>query len=233
MDFGEVMGVVLPIVYVVLGVALVWFVIELVITVRKTRTTVDKMKEQLDPTLESVQRITKSLEPAMDKVDPLVDRVSLTVDAANLEIMRLDQILEDVSDITDSASNAVGAVEAATNAPMEIMNNVTSKVREKLKSKHASDESVALGEAKAQHWQACRTKATMSRAAPPPRPRRTTTMRPSRSSPMTSLSGLRTSRMLPRATIPPRSARSWYPWPPIPMSRWRRRADGSSWYGPR
>ena len=29
------------------------------------------------------------------------------------------------------------------------MNNVTSKVREKLKSKHASDESVALGEAKA------------------------------------------------------------------------------------
>ena len=37
MDFGEVMGVVLPIVYVVLGVALVWFVIELVITVRKTR----------------------------------------------------------------------------------------------------------------------------------------------------------------------------------------------------
>ncbi|WP_296131004.1 hypothetical protein [uncultured Senegalimassilia sp.] len=149
MDFGEVMGVVLPIVYVVLGVALVWFVIELVITVRKTRTTVDKMKEQLDPTLESVQRITKSLEPAMDKVDPLVDRVSLTVDAANLEIMRLDQILEDVSDITDSASNAVGVVEAATNAPMEIMNNVTSKVREKLKSKHASDESVALGEAKA------------------------------------------------------------------------------------
>ena len=149
MDFGEVMGVVLPIVYVVLGVALVWFVIELVITVRKTRTTVDKMKEQIDPTLESVQCITKSLEPTMDKVDPLVDRVSLTVDAANLEIMRLDQILEDVSDITDSASNAVGAVEAATNAPMEIMNNVTSKVREKLKSKHASDESVALGEAKA------------------------------------------------------------------------------------
>lgn len=93
------------------------------------------------------------------------------MDAANLEIMRLDQILEDVSDITNSASNAVGAVEAATNAPMEIMNNVTSKVREKLKSKHASDESVALGEAKAkakpQHWQACRTKATMLQGGTP------------------------------------------------------------------
>ena len=73
----------------------------------------------------------------------------MTVDAANLEIMRLDQILEDVSEITDSASNAVGAVETVTNAPMEIMNNVTSKVRDKLKAKRASDESVALGEAKA------------------------------------------------------------------------------------
>ena len=75
--------------------------------------------------------------------------MSLTVDAANLEIMRLDQILEDVGEITDSASNAVGAVETVTNAPMEIMNNVTSKVRDKLKTKRASDESVALGEAKA------------------------------------------------------------------------------------
>ena len=65
MDFGEVMGVVLPIVYVVLGVALVWFVIELVITVRKTRTTVDKMKEQLDPTLEEVNDIKTAVSEAV------------------------------------------------------------------------------------------------------------------------------------------------------------------------
>lgn len=149
MDFGDILGVVLPVVYVVVGIALVWFVVELVITVRKTRGAVDEMKQQLDPTLESMQRISKSLEPVADKVDPLVDRVSLTVDAANLEIMRLDQILEDVGEITDSASNAVGAVEAATNAPMEIVNNVTAKVRDKFKAKRASDESVSLGEAKA------------------------------------------------------------------------------------
>ena len=31
-----------------------------------------------------------------------MERVSLTVDAANLEIMRVDQILEDVNEITDS-----------------------------------------------------------------------------------------------------------------------------------
>lgn len=149
MEVGEVMGVVLPIVYVVVGIALVWFVVELVLTVRKTRSTVEDMKKQIDPTLESVQRMTKSLEPVVDKVDPLVDRVSLTVDAANLEIMRLDSILEDVGEITDSASSAVGAVETVTNAPMELMNNVTSRVRGAFKTKHASDESVKLGEAKA------------------------------------------------------------------------------------
>ncbi len=149
MEVGEVLGVVLPVVYVVVGIALVWFVVELVLTVRKTRTTVEDMKKQIDPTLESVQRMTKSLEPVVDKVDPLVDRVSLTVDAANLEIMRLDSILEDVGEITDSASSAVGAVETVTNVPMELMNNVTSKVRGAFKTKHASDESVKLGEAKA------------------------------------------------------------------------------------
>ncbi len=149
MEIGEVMGAVLPIVYVVVGIALVWFVVELVLTVRKTRSTVEDMKKQLDPTLESVQRMTKALEPAVDKVDPLVDRVSLTVDAANLEIMRLDSILEDVGEITDSASNAVGAVETVTNAPVELMNSVTSKVRGAFKTKRASDESVKLGEAKA------------------------------------------------------------------------------------
>ena len=42
MDFGEVMGVVLPIVYVVLGVALVWFVIGACHHRAQTRTTVDK-----------------------------------------------------------------------------------------------------------------------------------------------------------------------------------------------
>ena len=51
MEFGEVMGMVLPVVYVVVGIALIWFVVELVVTVRKTRTTVDEMKQQLAPTL--------------------------------------------------------------------------------------------------------------------------------------------------------------------------------------
>lgn len=151
MDFGEFFSNILPVVFVVVGVALVWLLIELVVTVRKTRTAVDDVQKKLDPTLESIEKITASLEPAVAKIDPLVERVALTVDAANLEIMRLDQILEDVNDITDKVSTAANAVESATSAPIAIVNTMTDRVRGVLRSRRASDESIALGEKKAEH----------------------------------------------------------------------------------
>ena len=146
MDFFSVINVALPVIYVLVGIVLMWFVIELVMTVRKTRETVTSVQKQLEPTLEHVEKITASLEPVCDKIDPLVDRVSLTVDAANLEVMRLDQILEDVGEITSSASSAVTAVDTVANAPLELVNSVTKKVRRKFTPKKASDESVALGQ---------------------------------------------------------------------------------------
>ena len=149
MDISEVISIALPIVYVLVGAALIWLVVELVMTVRRTRKTVEEVQKQVEPTLASVERITASLEPVAAKVDPLVERVSLTVDAANLEIMRVDQILEDVNEITDSVSSAVDAVDTVTSAPMELVNNVTNRMRSAFKPKRASDESVALGREKA------------------------------------------------------------------------------------
>ncbi|MEG0147203.1 MAG: DUF948 domain-containing protein [Raoultibacter sp.] len=150
MEFGEFLNIALPVVYVVVGVVLVWFIIELVVTVRKTRAVVKDVQKKIDPTLASVEKITASLEPAVAKIDPLVERVSLTVDAANLEIMRLDQILEDVNEITDKVSTAANAVESATSAPLAIVNTMTDKVRGVLRNHRASEESIALGERKAQ-----------------------------------------------------------------------------------
>jgi len=60
--------------------------------------------------------------------------------------MRLDQILEDVGEITSSASSAVNAVDTVANAPLELVNSVTKKVRRKFTPKKASDESIALGQ---------------------------------------------------------------------------------------
>ena len=147
MDFDQILGTLLPIVYIIVGVALVWFVIELALTFRKTRQTVTEVQRQLAPTLDHVEKITAQLEPVSAKVDPLVDRVSLTVDAANLEIMRVDQILEDVSQITDAVTKTVDTVDSVASAPLDLVNSVTDKVRARFKHRGASEESVRLGSA--------------------------------------------------------------------------------------
>lgn len=148
MDFTEIANIALPIIYVIVGVVLIWLIIELVVVVRRTRHAVDDVQKQLTPTLEHMEKMTASLTPACEKVDPLVERMSLTVDAANLEIMRIDQILEDVGQITDTASGAVDAIDTAANMPLELVNSVTKKVRRVFGSKNASEQSRALGSKK-------------------------------------------------------------------------------------
>ena len=156
MEFGEIINIVLPIVYIIVGVALVWFVVELALTFRKTRKvvsdvndTVGQVKKQLEPTLDHVEKITAELAPASEKIDPLVDRVSLTVDALNLEVMRVDQILEDVTQVTDSVTKTMDTVDSVTSAPLDLVSSVTDKVRTRFKARGASDESVRLGQAAA------------------------------------------------------------------------------------
>lgn len=138
----DVVNMILLIVYIVVGVALVWFVVELALTIRKARGTVDEMQAQLEPTLSNVQQLT-------EEAKPLMERVSLTVDAVNLEMLRVDDILQDVGSITDTASKTVNAVDNVTSAPLDLVNSLTKKVRDKLAPKHASDISKEMGEAKA------------------------------------------------------------------------------------
>lgn len=144
MDASQIMNILLPGVFVLVGVALIWFVVELAKTVKSTRQTVDELQKQITPTLEHVEQITNDLQPAVAKIDPLIERVSLTVDAANLELMRVDQILEDVNDVTDTASNAASAIDSVTSAPAELVTAVSDKVRGLLKGHRVSTESAQL-----------------------------------------------------------------------------------------
>jgi uncharacterized protein YoxC len=146
MDATSIVNLVLPIVFVLVGVVLVWFLIELVRTVRSARRFVLDVQKQITPTLDHVQKITDDLQPAVAKIDPLVERVSLTVDAANLELMRCDQILEDVGDVTDTLSNASKAIDDMTQAPLELVTTVSDKVRSLLKGSHANAESSDLAD---------------------------------------------------------------------------------------
>ena len=150
MDFNEILNIALPIVFLVVGIVLVWFLVELVLTLKSTRRTVDTLQEKLVPTLDHVEQITKDIQPAVTKVDPLLERVSLTVDAANLELMRVDQILEDLGEVSGTVSKATNAVDTVASAPVNLVNSVTSKVRGVLKSSSSSSESAKLAEAHAE-----------------------------------------------------------------------------------
>lgn len=144
MDASIISGVILPIVFIVVGIALVWALVELVMVLRRTRATVETMEAEITPILKDVREITESVKPAADKVDPLVERVSLAVDAANLEIMRLDGILENVNDITETAASAASAVDTVANTPLRLVNTATEKLRDAFSGRKVSDESASL-----------------------------------------------------------------------------------------
>lgn len=173
MEINEVLNIILPIVFIVVGIALVIFIIELIKTMKLAQTTIADVKTQLDPTLENVKRITDEVQPVIKKVDPLVERVQLTVDSVNLEMMRVDRILEDVTTITDSAASATTAVDNIANAPLKAVNSVATKVRSvfggtdaSAQSEQLAEQRVAVGQA-LQEFKAAEKKEADSSASEP------------------------------------------------------------------
>ncbi|MDR3315419.1 MAG: hypothetical protein LBS98_02900 [Coriobacteriales bacterium] len=99
--------------------------IEAIRTLRRARKTMD----DLAPTLTRVNNALDTIEPALKRIDPLLERASLTVDAVNLEIMRADQILADISEVTSVTSGTVRKVAGVTDAPLNLLTSATEKVR--------------------------------------------------------------------------------------------------------
>lgn len=147
MDITQISNVILPIVLALLGIAVIVLVIELIKILKSARVMLEETRTHLTPTLANVEEMTESIKPVVAKIDPLVDRVQLTLDAANLEMMRVDEILEDITQITGTASSATAAVDKLSNAPMKAMTNVATRVRTALGPKDASTESVRIAQA--------------------------------------------------------------------------------------
>ena len=143
----DIMMMVLVGVFICVGVALVVVLIELTKILKTTNTTITDVKTKLDPVLDDVAVMTNDLKPAVKKADPLVDRLQLTLDAVNLEMMRVDEILEHVAQITDTASSATTAVDNIAHVPVKAVSNVATRVRTKFGTKYASEESAQLGDA--------------------------------------------------------------------------------------
>ena len=145
MDVNSVLNMLLPIVFSLVGIALIVFVVELVKLLKTTRATIEEVRPKIDATMQNVEELTTNIQPLVSKASPMMDSLQLTVDAVNLEMMRVDEILEDVAGITDSVSSASAAVENVTNAPVKAVSSVASRVRAAFNSKDASDESAKLG----------------------------------------------------------------------------------------
>lgn len=111
MDVASVMSIVTPILLGLLVAAGLWAVVEVAMTLRKSRETLRKA------------------DAFIEKADPLVERATLTLDAMNLEMMRVDGILEDVSKVTDTASDAAAAINTVANAPMKAVTGIVDALR--------------------------------------------------------------------------------------------------------
>lgn len=139
---------VLPIVFSLVGLALIWLFVELALMVRKSRVAIEAIMNDVKPLVKDAGEMAASAKPAIAKIDPLMDRLNLTMDAANLEIMRVDTILEDVGDITNTLSHAAVAVDDIAKAPASAVENVSSRVRDILKGSKAGKTSASLANAK-------------------------------------------------------------------------------------
>lgn len=110
---------------VILGAAVLIALIVVLVRVAKTMKNVNVI------TQEAEEKVT----PALGKVDPLVDRVQLIVDTANLELLRVDGILEDVESVSDVAGKAADTVNNVTSAPTDAVTSVVERLRGKFSSR--------------------------------------------------------------------------------------------------
>ncbi len=139
MDLSEL----IPIFLIVLVVVAVWAVVELALTFRRARSTVENANEAVDtakelladvrstlePTLARIDPMMEQIQPAAARIDPMMEHVQLTIDAANLELMRLDQILDDVSKVSGVAGKTAASVDAITSAPAELITSAVERLR--------------------------------------------------------------------------------------------------------
>lgn len=126
--------------------ALAVLFIYLVLLLKRTNAMLDN---QVVPMLDDAKEMTASLKPAVEQIDPLMERLNLTMDAANLEIMRVDEIMQDVSTITSQLADTSTTVNEITNVPLNAVNSVAGRVRGIFKGHAGSNLSAKLAEKKA------------------------------------------------------------------------------------
>lgn len=160
---------VLTIVLVILVLAGIWVVVELAITIRKTRSSIEVLNDQvteitektnntideIQPMLVKVDGIITDLEPAAKEVLPLLEKANTALDVVTVDLASVNDILVDVSSVTDTASNVTSTVSKAANSAVSGVAGVVGKFtgggnsgrRRKLAAKTSESEQVEMAPA--------------------------------------------------------------------------------------
>lgn len=137
---------ILTIVLIILVLAAIWLVVEIALTMKRTRkvvetldSTVAELNKNVNKTLADVQPILSNLDstitglqPTVKELPALLNKAGTTVDALSLDLLRVDEILADVSDITNTAANATTAVGGVASSASDVANSVIGKVKSKI-----------------------------------------------------------------------------------------------------
>lgn len=110
---------------VILGIVVLALIVVILLRVYNTMKSVEHMAAEAD----------KELTPVLAKVDPMVDKAELTIDTLNLEMLRVDSILEDVEQISSVAGKTATTVDTVTSAPADAVSSIVGHIRGTLSSK--------------------------------------------------------------------------------------------------
>ena len=108
-------------------IALAWLIVVLARAAKS-------MKHINTITAEAEEQVT----PSLKRVEPLIDRAELTVDTLNLELLRVDAILEDVEQVTDVAGSAAETASTLANAPTNAVAALAEKLRTSIGGRHSA-----------------------------------------------------------------------------------------------
>ncbi len=122
---------------IVLIVAGVWAVVELALVFRRTRGTVDtldktmgKLNDTIDdvrPVINKLDETVENLQPAIQQVEPLLQRSMIAVEALSADLIEVNGVLRDVSQITGGVSTASGAMSNIAGAATEKVQKLFNK----------------------------------------------------------------------------------------------------------
>ena len=121
-----------------LAVASVWAIAELALTLRKTRNVVDSLDKtvnDLNNTIAEAQPVAKldgavdELTPALAQMEPLLKSSKTAVDALTSNLVEVEAVVRDISEVTGSMAEASNAVSSVTDSAAGAVQKLFNKVK--------------------------------------------------------------------------------------------------------